>query len=251
MNNTERFSNRVNDYVKYRPSYPEEALRFIQQEASLTPDSQVADVGAGTGIFSKLLVDRGLHVTAVEPNAAMREAAERWLGQVPNYRSVAGTAEETGLAGHTVDAITCAQAFHWFDQSRAQLEFRRMLKPGGKAFLIWNNRKTSGTPFLEQYEQLLRQYGTDYEQVRHTNIPHEALSAFFREGTMKEARFVNDQPCDFDGLSGRLRSSSYSPPKGHPNHEPMMAELRRIFEQNERDGKVVIAYVTEIYCGEV
>src|SRR5690606_31956125 len=117
------------------PSYPEEALRFIAEEASLTPDSQVADVGAGTGIFSKLLVDRGLQVTAVEPNAAMREAAERWLGQAPNYRSIDGTAEETGLAGHTVDAITCAQAFHWFDQARAKLEFRRMLKPGGKAFL--------------------------------------------------------------------------------------------------------------------
>ncbi len=251
MKNTERFSNRVDDYVKYRPSYTEEAIAFILHEAALTADSLVADIGAGTGIFSKLLVDRGLQVVAVEPNAAMREAAERELGRSPNYRSAAGTAEETGLAGHAADAVTCAQAFHWFDQARAQQEFRRILKPGGKAFLVWNARKTGGTPFLEQYEQLLRRYGTDYEQVRHTNIPHEALEAFFREGTMKAARFANDQPCDFEGLSGRLRSSSYSPPQGHPDYEPMMAELRRIFDRNERDGKVVIAYETEIYCGEV
>lgn len=251
MNNTERFSNRVDDYVKYRPSYTEETMRFIQHEASLATDSLVADIGAGTGIFSRLLVDRGVQVVAVEPNAAMREAAERELGSSPNYRSVAGTAEETGLDDHAVHAVTCAQAFHWFDQPRAQLEFRRILKPGARAFLVWNARKTTGTPFLEQYEQLLRRYGTDYEQVRHTNIPHEALEAFFREGTMKVARFANDQPCGFEGLSGRLRSSSYSPPQGHPDYEPMMAELRRIFDRNARDGQVVIAYETEIYCGEV
>jgi SAM-dependent methyltransferase len=251
MDNKERFSNRVDDYVKYRPSYPEEALRFIIEKAPITSESLVADIGAGTGIFTKLLIDRGVQVVAVEPNAAMREAAERVLGQEPYYRSAAGAAEETGLDDQAVDAVVCAQAFHWFDQARTQQEFHRILKPGGQAFLIWNARKTSGTPFLEQYEQLLRRYGTDYEKVRHTNIAREALLAFFREGTMKEARFAIDQPCDFDALSGRLRSSSYSPPPGHPNYEPMMAELRRLFDRCEQGGKVVIAYETEIYYGEV
>jgi ubiquinone/menaquinone biosynthesis C-methylase UbiE len=150
-----------------------------------------------------------------------------------------------------MDFIVCAQAFHWFDRDAAQLEFKRILKPGGKAVLIWNSRLTSGTPFLEQYEQLVRTYGTDYTQVNHKNITPESLSSFFKTGQMQVAHFSNQQIFDFEGLSGRARSSSYTPALGDPRYESMMTELRNLFDRNKQDDKVFFEYETEVYWGEV
>lgn len=251
MNSKERFSDRVDKYVKYRPSYPQDAIAYLYNIVGFRPDSEIADIGAGTGIFSKLLVERGSHVIAVEPNLAMREAAEKELGREPNYRSVSGSAEATGLPDGSVDFIVCAQAFHWFDRSAAQYEFYRILKPGGKAVLIWNSRLTQGTPFLEEYEQLLQKFGTDYEKVKHTNISKESLFSFFKDGGPQEVRFTNGQSFDFEQLRGRLLSSSYSPLQGHPNYEPMMADLRNLFDRNNRDGKVVFEYETQVFWGEI
>lgn len=251
MNSKERFSNRVDTYVKYRPSYPQEAIDYLYSTIGFSPDSLIADIGAGTGIFSKLLLDRGSRVIAVEPNQAMREAAVKMLGAEANFRTESGAAEETGLPGQSVDFIVSAQAFHWFDHTAAQAEFRRILKPGGKAVLIWNSRLTQGTPFLEEYEQLLHKFGTDYGTVNHKNISREILLAFFKEGQMQEARFTYRQLFDFDGLSGRLASSSYSPAPGQPNYEPMMTELRGLFERNKKNGKVSFDYETEMFWGEV
>jgi SAM-dependent methyltransferase len=251
VDNTKRFTNRVDTYVKYRPSYPKEAIDYLYEIVGLKPSSQVADIGAGTGIFSKLLLERGSNIIAVEPNQAMREAAESSLGGNPNFRTATGSAEHTGLTDQSVDFIVCAQAFHWFDRAAAQLEFRRILKPGGKAVLVWNSRLTRGTPFLVEYEQLLRTFGTDYVQVNHRNISPEALALFFKEGDLHIGRFQNRQLFDFEGLSGRLLSSSYSPAPGHPNHEPMMAELRRLFDRNEQNGTVSFDYETEVFWGEV
>lgn len=252
MDSKERFSNRVDTYVKYRPSYPKEAIDYLYDVAGLSAESEVADIGAGTGIFSRLLLERGIRrVTAVEPNQEMREAAEQALGRDPRFRAWPGAAEATGLPDGSIDFIVCAQAFHWFDRSAAQTEFRRILKLGGKAALIWNARLTHGTPFLESYERLLYQFGTDYAQVNHRNVPREALLAFFKEGGMREARFGNRQVCDWEGLKGRLLSSSYCPVPGHPNHEPLMEALRRLFDRSEQGGTVAIEYETEIYWGEV
>lgn len=251
MKNKERFTDRVDTYVKYRPSYPSAAIDYLYGDAGLKPESQVADIGAGTGIFSRLLLQRGTSVTAVEPNGAMREEAERALGSYPGFRAVNGAAEQTGLPDASVDFIVCAQAFHWFDQPAAKREFHRLLRPGGKTVLIWNTRLRSGSPFLEAYERLLLDLGTDYAQVNHTNIDKSQLSAFFQEGDMHEGRFPNRQLFDFDGLSGRLRSSSYTPVPGHPNYEPMMSELRKIYERYQQDGRVSFDYETEIYWGSV
>ncbi|MEK0317438.1 class I SAM-dependent methyltransferase [Cohnella sp. 56] len=249
--NKERFTDRVDTYVKYRPSYPAAAIDYLYGEAGLEAAGEVADIGAGTGIFSRLLLERGTSVTAVEPNRAMREAAERALGGYPGFRAMDGAAEETGLADASLDFIVCAQAFHWFDQPAAKREWHRLLRPGGRAALVWNTRLRSGTPFLEAYERLLLDLGTDYARVNHTNITQEQLAAFFASGTKREARFPNRQLFDFDGLSGRLRSSSYTPVPGHPNYEPMLAELRAIFDRYQQDGQVSFDYETEIYWGEV
>ncbi|OXS58862.1 SAM-dependent methyltransferase [Cohnella sp. CIP 111063] len=251
MNSKERFSSRVDTYTKYRPSYPAEAIDYLYGTVGLSEASEVLDVGAGTGIFSRLLLERGSGVTAVEPNEAMREAALAASRDNPRFKAVPGSAEETGLSDASYDFIVCAQAFHWFDRTAAQREFHRVLKPGGKAILVWNTRLTEGTPFLEGYERLLQGLGTDYGQVNHRNISREALIDFFKPDGMTEARFRNRQVFDFDGVAGRLLSSSYSPQPGQPGHEPMMQELRDLFERCQENGTVNFDYVTEIYWGEV
>ncbi|MBW5448594.1 methyltransferase domain-containing protein [Cohnella sp. CFH 77786] len=251
MDSKERFSSRVDAYVKYRPGYPKEAIDYLYETEGFRAGAEIADIGAGTGIFTKLLLERGSKVAAVEPNREMREAAAAELGNDPNFRALPGSAEATGLPGASVDFVVSAQAFHWFDRDAARTEFRRILKPGGKAALIWNSRLTSGSPFLEAYEQLLHRWSTDYASVNHKNVSEEILAAFFQEGTMRTARFRNRQKFDYDGLKGRLLSSSYAPETGHPNHEPMLRELRELFDRSESDGLVSFDYETEIYTGEV
>ncbi|WP_238653141.1 class I SAM-dependent methyltransferase [Paenibacillus piscarius] len=251
MNNGERFSNRVDSYVKYRPSYPSEAVDYLYNDIGLRPNSKIADIGSGTGSLSKLLLERGSEVIAVEPNQAMREAAEQRLASHPNFQSRSGSAEATGLPDQSVEFIVCAQAFHWFDQAAAQTEFRRILQPGGKVILLWNSRLTHGTSFREEYDQLLLTYGTDYAQVNHKNISEAMLVAFFKENTMHKSQFEMTQEFDFAGLRGRLLSSSYCPVPGHPNYNPMMTELQNIFDRHNQDGMVPFEYETEIYWGEV
>jgi SAM-dependent methyltransferase len=249
--NKTRFTNRVDAYVKYRPSYPKEAIDYLYETVGFKRRSKIADIGAGTGIFSKLILERGSHVTAVEPNQAMRKAAEKMLAGESRYKSVTGSAEDTQIQSHSMDFIVCAQAFHWFDRAAAQIEFRRILKKGGKALLIWNSRLRLGSSFLEEYELLLQKFGTDYAKVNHSNISPGQLAAFFKAGELQEARFNIRQEFDFEGLSGRLLSSSYIPVLGHPSYEPMMVALSDLFERNKQDGTVFLDYETEVYWGEL
>lgn len=251
VNSKERFSNRVDAYVKYRPSYPSEAIAHLYDTIGFGENSIIADVGAGTGKFSELLLSQGSTIIAVEPNKEMGEAAEQRLGANPKFRAVPGSAENTGLPDHSVDFIVCAQAFHWFDRALTRQEFARILKPGGQVVLIWNSRIISGTPFRESYDRLLHTYGIDYAKLMHKNISPTDLAAFYAPQPMSEARFIYSQSFDFEGLSGRLHSSSYIPTPEHPQYEPMMKELRTIFDQNEQDGLVPFEYETEIYWGEL
>lgn len=215
----------------------------------MLPQHVIADVASGTGLFTRLLLENGNRVFAVEPNAEMRDAGERMLESYSNLTSVAGTAEGTGLPDGAVDFVTAAQAAHWFDRPRARAEFVRILKSGGWCVLIWNERRIDATPFLRDYEQLLLAYGTDYKEVRHertTAVIHE----FFAPATFQERVFEYHQQFDYAGLAGRLLSSSYAPLEDHPNHEPMMRELERIFHTHAQGGVVAFEYNTQVFYGK-
>jgi SAM-dependent methyltransferase len=246
---TERFSSRVENYARYRPDYPEAVLDLLADACRLNADGAIADVGSGTGIFARQLLARGWSVVAIEPNAPMRQAAERWLAGQPRFRSVIGSAEATTLPDTSVDLITAAQAFHWLDRRRARAEFVRILRPAGQVALIWNERLTDSTPLLRDYEELLQRFGTDYREVGHTKItPHE-IEAFFAPGRCAMHTFAHFQTFDFEGLQGRLLSSSYTPDIGDPRYEPMVRRLREIFELHHRAGQVVFEYTTRLYLG--
>lgn len=246
---TERFSDRVADYVRYRPGYPPATLDLLRREIGLSAASVVADVGSGTGISAALFLAAGAEVYAVEPNDAMRAAAESLLAGQAKLHSVPGTAEATTLPDASVDVVAAAQAFHWFDRERARAEFARILRPAGHVVLLWNSRHVDATPFLRAYEALLKRFATDYEAVNHQNVDASAVARFYAPGSCVRAVLPNSQTFDFTGLRGRLLSSSYAPAAGDPRHEPMLAELRRLFDDHAVEGTVRFDYDTEIYYG--
>jgi len=248
---TQRFSSRVEDYIKYRPGYPQGIIETLRFECGLTPDSVIADVGSGTGILAEMFLRNGNEVYGIEPNREMREAAERLLKDYPRFHSVAAQAEETTLPGHSADFITAGQAFHWFDREKTRAEFARILKLQGWITLIWNERVTTTTPFLVAYEQLLKDYSTDYEQVDHRRINGDVIRDFFGSDDFRLKQFENFQVFNYEGVKGRLLSSSYAPEEGHPNYEPMLAELERIFWAYQTEGKVIFEYVTQMYYGQL
>ncbi len=250
-NSTARFSSRVENYIKYRPSYPAPVIDFLRERCDLSTNSIVADVGSGTGIFSQLLLPGVGRVYGIEPNREMREAGERLLRDYANFTSVTGISEATTLPDHSVDLITAAQAFHWFDRVKARQEFVRILKPGGWVALVWNGRREDSTPFLTAYEQMLLKFSTDYTQINHRNVDDADVAAFYAPEPMSILHADNVQWVDFDGAKGRLLSSSYVPDVGQPNHEAMMSELEHIFAQHQAHGQVAFEYDTVLYLGKL
>lgn len=248
-NATSRFSDRVENYIRYRPGYPGQVLETLRRECRLTPAHAIADIASGTGIWTKMLLENGNPVYGVEPNVDMRKAAERLLAAYPKFISVDGKAESTTLPEASVDVVTAAQSAHWFDRGRARSEFSRILKPGGWLVLLWNERAIDTTPFLCEYEQLLLTYGTDYQEIRHEKTT-DAVNEFFDPAPYQERVFPMQQEFDYSGLEGRLLSSSYAPGPGHPKHEPMLRGLRRIFAERAVNGRVTFEYKTRVYFGQ-
>lgn len=249
-NATTRFSDRVQNYVRYRPGYPASVLTTLRTECGLLPEHGIADIASGTGIWTRLLLENGNAVFGVEPNSDMRDAGERLLAVFPKFTSTAATAEATTLVGRSVDFVTAAQAAHWFDRQRARCEFVRILKPGGWLVLLWNERVTDSTRFLCDYEQLLLTYGTDYQEVRHERTT-DAVNEFFDPAPHYERVFEMRQDFDYSGAEGRLLSSSYVPGPAHPQHATMLRELRRIFDTSSINGRVAFEYKTRLYFGRL
>ena len=246
---TTRFSDRVDAYIQYRPGYPDGLIASLHDLIGLDQQSMVADIGSGTGISSDLFLRHGITVYGVEPNKEMREAAERLLHHYENFHSLDGTAERTTLPDQSVDVIAAGQAFHWFDQEAVGKEWRRILKPGGHVLIFWNSRRTDSTPFLRSYEDLLIQYGTDYQEINHQNIEDEDIVRFFHPCDVRKLQLYNEQQVDFEGLRGRLESSSYAPTRDHPNYQPMIERLSEIFAEHREEGTVCIEYDLVVYIG--
>lgn len=247
ISSTERFSQRVENYILYRPGYPQDVVELLKSEAQLLPGSVAVDLGSGTGMLARLLLPLEVIVHGVEPNAEMREAAERLLGEDPHFISHGTTAEHTGLPTHCADLITAAQAFHWFDRALVKQEFTRLLKPGGVAALIWNERRVTSTAFLRGYETFLETWATDYLEVNHANITPSAISAFFHPHPVQATSFPNQQVFDYQALEGRLMSCSYAPAEDDPRHGPMLAALHELFERHAENGKVSFDYDCRVW----
>jgi ubiquinone/menaquinone biosynthesis C-methylase UbiE len=248
---TKRFSGRVDNYVKYRPTYPNKVVDYLKDSCNLSLASVIADVGAGTGIFTKLLLDKGYIVYAVEPNQPMRDAAIEQLSVYSNLIPVDGTAEATKLPTHSIDLIVCAQAFHWFSNEQTRLEFSRILTPDGKAALIWNNRLVNSDEFAKAYDALLKNDSVDYNKVNHQNISDIDFKAFFKDGVYTAKKIPNSQVFDEEGLIGRAFSSSYVPPQDSDEGQVFLKLLKEVFDKYNHNGKVIFHYQTEIYLGEV
>jgi SAM-dependent methyltransferase len=246
---TLRFSSRVENYIRYRPGYPPAMIDLLKTECGLTSSSVVADIGSGTGKLTELFLKHGNRVFGVEPNADMRRAGEQILAGYPAFVSIDGTAEATTLPDHSVNFVAAGQAAHWFDRQRARAEFVRILKPGGWVALTWNDRYPD-TPFLKDYEQLLVTYGTDYLEVSHEHAT-DSIGDFFAPSPFHERRYAMSRTFDYSGLEGRLLSSSYTPQAGDARYEPMLAELRRIFEKHSAGGHVTFQYDNQVFYGQL
>lgn len=247
LSSSDRFLGRVEAYARHRPGYPSAAIDLLEARCGLRPGTTAVDLGSGTGILSALLLQRGARVFGIEPNREMRRYSD--LALSGEFSSVGGTAEDTHMPDGHFDLLVCGQAFHWFDPQRTRVEALRILKPGAWAALIWNERPTGSVPFLEEYEALLRRYAPEYEAVARLRAREDGISQFFGRPPQR-ATFANRQVLDAEGLAGRVLSSSYAPMPGRPEHAPLMAGLREVFERHQRDGKVVFPYETRVYFGQ-
>ena len=246
-----RFSDRVENYVKYRPHYPQKIVHDLVTLGVISEQATIADVGSGTGHSTVLFLSHRYTCFGVEPNHEMRAAAETLLEGHPQFMSRNGSAEATGLSSQSVDLIIAGQAFHWFDQTAAKQEFLRILKPGGYVALIWNEREHTGSEFQKAYEALLLEHCPDYGKVNHRNVDTKALERFFSPSVYSIREYENSQQFDLPGFKGRSLSSSYCPNPGEPNHDPLMEALTRLFHKEQSDGYVSFDYCTRVYLGQL
>lgn len=250
--NEERFSGKAAIYRKFRPNYPEALIDYLYSEVGLATESIIADIGAGTGIFSKLLAQRNSSIICVEPNDDMREKAKQELIDFPNCSFLKASAENTTLNGASIDFVTVAQAFHWFDRNRFKAECARILKPNGKVILVWNARDKSDVLTMETArvnQQFCPDFngfsgGSDYEDP-------QAYVDFFKNGYYDFQTFKNDLALDEATFIGRNLSSSYAPREESELYQEYVEQLRLLFQKYSRDGRLSTSIVTKSYVGEV
>jgi SAM-dependent methyltransferase len=247
LSSSDRFLGRVEAYAKYRPSYPAAAIDLLAARCGLRPGADAVDLGSGTGILSALLLQRGARVFGIEPNREMRYYSD--LALSGQFYTESGTAENTYMPDRFFDLMVSGQAFHWFDPQKTRMEALRILKPGAWAALFWNERPKGVVPFLEEYEALLRRYAPEYDAVSRLRAQEDGIHRFFGHAP-ELATFANEQVLDFEGLAGRVMSSSYAPMADRPEHAPLMAGLREVFDRHQREGKVVFPYQTLVYFGQ-
>ena len=244
---TTRFSNRVENYVKYRPCYPDAIVPYLERTIELKKDHRIADIGSGTGLFSELFLKQGYKVIGVEPNADMRRASEQRLANYIGFTSKAHQAEQTGFRNHSIDLITVGQAFHWMEPEATKKEFFRILKPGGHVILAWNLRLKNSS-FLKAYHDLKEEFAIEHQHIQH--VDEVAIEQFFSPLEFEVVRFENRQVLDFDGLKGQLLSASYIPLPGHEKYEAMITRLAELFVAHNEKGLVRMDFETKIFINK-
>lgn len=241
---TGRFSDRAKDYAKFRPTYPKEAIDAVLDGLGDPAGLTVADVGAGTGISARLVADRGASVIAIEPNAPMREQAAAH----PRVKFASGTGEQTGLADRSVDVVLCAQSFHWMDATAALREFRRVLRPGGRVALVWNDRDRSH-PVSDAYYAIVLStpIGKGVAQSWAGENPLAGVEGYTN---VREVSCTLTQRMTLEQFLGRAMSASYMPKSG-PEHERLRRELIELHgREADAEGFVEMRYRTKVFLGE-
>jgi SAM-dependent methyltransferase len=226
-------------------------LQILARDCGFTTQSVVADIGSGTGKLTRLFLENGNCVYAVEPNDEMRQAAEQELGGFVNFTSLAKRAEETGLAEHSVDFVTAAQAFHWFDPVLARREFERILRPGGWVALMWNERDRVRSEVVRQYQDLIWSYSEDNRQKIEAQADVDPAKDFFAPQPVAIHILPNPQVLSLEHLKGAALSASYAPMPGHPNYAPLLAALEAFFQKHQVDGRLYLDYDTRMYIGRL
>ena len=250
MDATKKFDGIENEYTKSRPSYAKEFIECLFGKYGFSASSVVADIGSGTGKFAKQLLDKGCNVICVEPNTDMRLVAEKELCEYPNFKSVSGSAENTKLPDSSVDFITTAQAFHWFDTKNFKEECSRIIKPNGKAFLIWNTRATEAL-INQKLHSVYSKYCPDFKGFSGGTKPHDDRIKYFFDNNYEYKTFDNLLYFDREKFINRSLSGSYSLKKGDSNFDLYIKEIEKIFDAFENDGFVKIENLTVAYVGTV
>jgi SAM-dependent methyltransferase len=248
---TQRFSDRVEAYLAGRPRYPTEVVAYLQEAGALPARGVVADIGVGTGLSAEPFLAAGHRVIGIEPNAPMRAAGVEYLAQYPAYSAQDGTAEASGLEPASIDLVVAGQAFHWFDPARFRAESLRILRPGGWAALVWNDRDLDGTPFLAGYEALLVEYGNDYRAIRYRHQGTEAIPVYFGGAAPAVAEFRHRRRMDWQAIAALAGSASYLPAAGQPRHDALMSALRALFDANADVGTIEMRYTCRVHAGRL
>jgi len=248
--NERKFDGKGSLYARFRPSYPQELLEYLYDQVGMGRDSAIADIGAGTGKLTRLLLERGSRVYAVEPNPDMRAAAELALKGFARLSLAEGTAEATGLPAGSVDYITVAQAFHWFDRAEFRKECRRILKPWGKVVLVWNCRDER-SELVRELECLNRKFCPGFTGFSEGIRAEGGVFSDFFEGKYTVRRF--DHPLYFDqtGFLGRSLSSSYAPKEADENYYAYVLELEKLFDRYRDGTELILPNFTCCYIGSV
>ena len=250
MDNKEKFSNKAENYAKYRPSYPSEFIHYLLYEADLL-NSVVADIGAGTGILTKLLSGGVNKIYSIEPNYQMRSACIKYCSAYDNIIIKDGSAEETELNDNSIDFITVAQAFHWFDKNKCKIEFHRILRKNGKLVLVWNNR-TPSNELVKENDELCRFLCPDFKGFAGGSETNpESESDIFLNGICEYKVFDNDRLLTLEEYMGGSLSSSYAPSEQDSNYYEFIAGLKLLFKKYNRNGKILIPNKTYSYFGEI
>ncbi|MFX3635950.1 MAG: class I SAM-dependent methyltransferase [Candidatus Pristimantibacillus sp.] len=251
MGTTDKFTGKASIYSVFRPNYPLEYIQYLVEFNHLTSAHTVADIGAGTGILTRQLLEQQLKVIAIEPNSDMRAIAEQTLNHYERFTSLSGAAEHTSLPNHNVDLITVAQAFHWFDKDQFRVECQRILKPDAYVALVWNSRVASSDLIMENAE-ICKEYCPSFHGFSGgIDETPEIYQLFFRNGNYDYNEFKNPIQFDLNSFIGRNLSASYAPKPTDELYNRFVQSLSELFDKYSRDNLLSMPNGTRSYIGQV